>query len=230
MALIKCPECGRENVSDSAEMCPSCGYGIKAHFELIKEAEEKKRLEDERLEAEKEKIVEQKKIEDEVDIVARKTSTLKFLREKEKNEKSSVLKIGIWSMAWTILLILCFMASENGSLGILIVIAFFCGGLGWFVFLSDWITLNTTREDIYVAERDMGKYDKRIEQRRQNEIAIAQKAAQQQAIKHPKCPNCGSNNTQRISTANRATSIAMTGLASSKIGKQYECKKCKHKW
>lgn len=26
MSLIKCPECGRENVSDTAEMCPNCGY------------------------------------------------------------------------------------------------------------------------------------------------------------------------------------------------------------
>lgn len=32
MALIKCPECGKENVSDSAEVCPNCGYGIKKHF------------------------------------------------------------------------------------------------------------------------------------------------------------------------------------------------------
>lgn len=39
MALINCPECGKENVSDTAEMCPSCGYGIKAHFEKIKEKE-----------------------------------------------------------------------------------------------------------------------------------------------------------------------------------------------
>lgn len=38
MALIKCPECGRENVSDSAESCPNCGYGIKAHFKKSKEA------------------------------------------------------------------------------------------------------------------------------------------------------------------------------------------------
>lgn len=33
MALIKCPECGKENVSDSAESCPECGYNIKAYFE-----------------------------------------------------------------------------------------------------------------------------------------------------------------------------------------------------
>ena len=42
MALIKCPECGRENVSDSAEMCPDCGYGIKAHFEKVKFEEEER--------------------------------------------------------------------------------------------------------------------------------------------------------------------------------------------
>lgn len=42
MALIKCPECGRENVSDSAEACPGCGYGIKAHFERIKQEEDEK--------------------------------------------------------------------------------------------------------------------------------------------------------------------------------------------
>lgn len=35
MALIKCPECGREKVSDKAESCPGCGYGIKEHFENV---------------------------------------------------------------------------------------------------------------------------------------------------------------------------------------------------
>jgi len=53
MALIKCPECGRENVSDKAEMCPDCGYGIKAHFDEIereKEAERKKLEEEKEME------------------------------------------------------------------------------------------------------------------------------------------------------------------------------------
>lgn len=36
MALIICPECRRENVSDSAEACPNCGYGIKAHYEKVR--------------------------------------------------------------------------------------------------------------------------------------------------------------------------------------------------
>lgn len=38
MALVKCPECGKE-VSDSAEACHNCGYGIKVHFEKTEEEE-----------------------------------------------------------------------------------------------------------------------------------------------------------------------------------------------
>lgn len=38
MALIKCPECGKENVSDTAETCPECGYNIKKYVtETMKE-------------------------------------------------------------------------------------------------------------------------------------------------------------------------------------------------
>lgn len=44
MALIKCPECGKENVSDSAEACPDCGYGIKAHFDIIKKQQQKQEI------------------------------------------------------------------------------------------------------------------------------------------------------------------------------------------
>lgn len=44
MALVKCPECGRGNVSDSAEACPDCGYGLKAHFEKIRKEQEEQRI------------------------------------------------------------------------------------------------------------------------------------------------------------------------------------------
>ena len=29
MALVNCPDCGKMNVSDTAEHCPECGYAIK---------------------------------------------------------------------------------------------------------------------------------------------------------------------------------------------------------
>lgn len=58
-----------------------------------------------------------------------------------------------------------------------------------------------------------------------------EQAESQQKSTGPKCPNCGSTvNIQRISTASRAVSVFAFGLASSKIGKQYQCNSCKHKW
>lgn len=44
------------------------------------------------------------------------------------------------------------------------------------------------------------------------------------------CPVCGSHVVKKLTTADRAVSVAAWGLASGKIGKQYECKKCGHKW
>ena len=35
MSLVKCPECGKENVSDKATNCPDCGFPIAEHFSGI---------------------------------------------------------------------------------------------------------------------------------------------------------------------------------------------------
>ena len=53
---------------------------------------------------------------------------------------------------------------------------------------------------------------------------------QSQQANTPKCPTCGSTNVKHISTLNRAVSIGVFGLFSSKIGKNYECLDCKSKW
>ena len=75
MALIKCPECGRENVSDSAEACPDCGYGIKAHFEKIRKEEERKEQEEKKKQKRQEEI---KKIEMPIKPNAKTTYILAF--------------------------------------------------------------------------------------------------------------------------------------------------------
>ena len=56
MALVKCPECGRENVSDSAESCPDCGFNIKDHFIRIQQI-------DDMIKKKKEEIKEARKVE-----------------------------------------------------------------------------------------------------------------------------------------------------------------------
>lgn len=42
MALVSCPECRREKVSQSATCYPSCGYDIKAHFNRIQRIEKQR--------------------------------------------------------------------------------------------------------------------------------------------------------------------------------------------
>lgn len=70
------------------------------------------------------------------------------------------------------------------------------------------------------------------ETRRGQERYKAQQQAEQIRLsKLPECPICKSkNNVRRISSLDRGVSVAMVGLASSKIGKQYECTRCRHKF
>lgn len=65
MALIKCPECGKE-ISEYADSCPNCGYSIKDYFEKKKQEKKQKELEKEReerkkQEEEKERLQDEKK-------------------------------------------------------------------------------------------------------------------------------------------------------------------------
>lgn len=52
----------------------------------------------------------------------------------------------------------------------------------------------------------------------------------QENLAKPHCPTCGSTDVQPISTVKRVASTAVMGIASSTIGKSYECKKCGYKW
>lgn len=44
MALVVCPECGRKNVSDSAETCPECGFPVKSYYDNLKLEKEKQEI------------------------------------------------------------------------------------------------------------------------------------------------------------------------------------------
>ena len=46
----------------------------------------------------------------------------------------------------------------------------------------------------------------------------------------PSCPTCHSRNIKKISAFNRATSIHLWGIFSSKINKQFACNNCGYKW
>ena len=257
MALVKCPECGREKVSDSAEACPDCGYGVKAHFEKVRQEEEQKRKEEERRKQEEEqkaleeqsrlehermlqehpeiaKEIKEKEIEDArkklEEAQAKQDALIKRLKEEKRTEIKITALVVLWSVFWTIVCMWSFSASEHGSLGLLIAIAFFCAVGGWAVLILTSGSVDRMESDIQTASRSVEEYQKVLDARLAYRKMQSEKLKAEEALKHPKCPNCGSTNTHIISTLNRAISIEAFGLASSKIGKQYECKRCKHKW
>lgn len=182
MALIKCPECGRENVSDTAESCPECGYGIKAHFDIERTRELNKKIHEQRL-----------------NNVA--------MPEKPKYDYSFLFLIPI------------------GLCG-------FVFGAGFGVVLTAIFTIVAIAAITSNYNRAEEKYNKAMEdfKKFKKEEVYKQEMKEIEEKYKPKCPKCNSTKIKTISTLNRATSVAIAGLASSKIGKQYECETCKHKW
>ena len=80
--------------------------------------------------------------------------------------------------------------------------------------------------------KDNPLFDENIYEQREGKEKLLQQASldKQKEQNTPKCPTCGSTNVKHISTLNRAASIGVFGLFSSKIGKNYECLNCKMKW
>lgn len=56
------------------------------------------------------------------------------------------------------------------------------------------------------------------------------KAILEEQSRVAKCPSCGSSNVSKIGAINRAVSIQIWGLASSKIGKTHKCNNCGTTW
>ena len=83
-----------------------------------------------------------------------------------------------------------------------------------------------------VTERE--RFDKEEERRREAERQAREKKEEEvrrrRIAENLKCPICGSRDVERIGTGSRVASVAMVGIASGKIGKQYRCKSCKHMW
>lgn len=186
MSLIKCPECGKEKVSDSAESCPECGYGIKAHFDKIKREETAKRIQQRRM-----------------DLI-------------EMPQKPKFSKVGICLGFLFFLFSLIGMLVKDYEMMLMEAI-----GIG-IIALITLLQYSSDYKRYKTALTDFEQY-KRDEIRRQD-IEIAKEASK------IRCPQCGSSDTKKITTSDRMASTAMFGVASSKIGKQYECKSCGHKW
>lgn len=205
MALVKCPECGRENVSDSAEMCPNCGYGIKKHYEDIKETQE---------EEERNKQLEEAR---QIDLEIR----AQYVDIPSHRPIMTAWQVGsVVAIVLGVLMIIC----ESWILAIILI------GFGAIMFYSEMDNLHT-RQKIYDDNiHDPDAYRKAIVRQQDIEEAVMQIARNMNTNTSGhgvKCPYCSSANVKKISAASRAMSVSALGAASGKIGKQWHCNNCK---
>lgn len=226
MALVKCPECGRERVSDSAEACPDCGYGIKAHFEKIKQEEEERRKKEELHKLEEKRRKEREQLEEER--AKEEKAMLDSMPAPTKPFPWQPL-IGVFWGAMAILMFCC----DSFFMGL--VMSFFA-----FIFIVGGYSNYQDKKRIYeISLQDMerAKREALALERINQAIAAKQNAKIMNAVNPFKeikngvrCPMCGKNAGKEISTINRAISVAAVGLASGKIGKQYKCSSCGYMW
>lgn len=236
MALINCPECGREKVSDSAESCPDCGYGIKAHFEKIRLEEEikKKKNAQERMRITTDKA--KQRADDEA-----KRAYDKCVKAIPKPNKPKISLLGLLIGGLICLIGSCQLRTDEwdreysirhsngdpifyGWVFLIIGIAVLCFVIYLFI---------KQKERYNLAETDLSAYQNMVMKERVEQAENMKRQAEAERIRlanAPKCPMCNSTNIEKISTASRAISVATVGLASGKIGKQYKCKNCKHMW
>lgn len=81
-----------------------------------------------------------------------------------------------------------------------------------------------------IAVNDKDAYRRKIaEEYYPTEIRKIQQRAANTKIdaNRPRCPYCGSYDVEKLSFSSRAASVAMVGILSQKIGKQWKCKHCK---
>ena len=233
MALINCPECGKE-ISDKSTQCIHCGFplsAIKKEEQTTKEIVSNTQNTVAYSSYDVEYIENITSKEDDKDIDLRQIQDCII----EKYDKA-IFNTSITSMVFCVTFIITFyLAFDIGFSSILLDII--ASVLGLFSVLVI-ITARSYFNGRNLAKSNIKEYIKSKYAKDYNVLSLIEKQKkaeeerkkQQWKYEHPECPICKSHNTRRITTASRAVSVATVGLASSKIGKQYECLTCKHKW
>lgn len=227
MALVQCPNCGRKGVSDSIIGCPGCGYNIKRYFDNLSPEEKKSR----ELEFEKQKQELKQKREREAKEQLAKTKSQ--LQERKKKADRTLylwlipLLIGIFVLVGVFTLPFIYPNAEYKGLGWIALLALVDIFFSTANYVSSWHDGSKAIEDLHNLENGMAEYENGRKRRADAVLKQLEIDRGKRSLNHPVCPICGSNNTGRISTLNRGVSVAMTGFASSKIGKQWHCNNCK---
>lgn len=209
MALIKCPECGKENVSDSAQSCPSCGFGIKDYYSKERASEHKDTTRENR------DVLAIEKANNE------KNKRLDNVKMPEKPSKGRYIFAGI----------VCAFMALVGWFGVVEELGFI-----WLVIAVIFTLLAVFSPIAYKDEQQKYRqsvenpqeYRERViaeEDRKRAEAIRQARLESMNASISPRCPKCGS---PYISTVNRGYSIVWGFIGSGTA--MNVCQKCGHKW
>ncbi len=219
--LIKCPEC-KNDVSEYANKCPICGCPIeiiKNQNNQTKDIETKIK----NLEKENKKITEAEEFQRVLDVTK---------IPKSKPHINAFLIMGIIM----ILADISFMVMMIGDIdGTLIFYSICLIVVGIIIFLVGRSSLKESQK-IYDEYKDDPEEYRRIlamktyrnikSQENAKERAKERKQSKAYTVSQVKCPYCNSMNTKKLSATSKAGSVAMFGLMSNKVGKQWHCNSC----
>ena len=155
-------------------------------------------------------------------------------RFKSKTSISSIVVGFVVIAALVGLAVLCigFLPNLFAIILLLFDLLLLCGTA--YALYSSWKESSLLRKNPEEYVRYIEKQEQKIkeaQERSQKEQIKRDAIREEELSKLPVCPICGKkDNVKRLSSFNRSASIAVKGLASAKIGKQYECTYCKHLW
>lgn len=219
MALINCPECGRNNVSDSAGACPGCGFDLKSYSEKIKAEARRQRLEEDRaVHAEEIKNKERERLEEE----ARKKQIMieRIAQNIEVPRKKPIINSGIMAgIGFVFLGGLVLYGNEHsaeGSMGLPgVLLLCLCAFFAVLLFKDGRDTLRKNWElyDKYAADEDEyrrilaeieynNQQNKAAQKQASDEIRKSIRDQKQQSkawAAAARCPKCGSSSVSTIS-------------------------------
>ena len=202
MALIKCPECGKE-VSDQAKICVSCGFDITEYLLKMRIDMENNYFE-ERHKRERQEIYDNIKIPDKPLIVQRITMFLVLL----------VVNIGLPRL-------LCGGINNNFWL-----IFFLFTSILLYFYVKIIREYFQSLSDFKLAKEDFDLYRDIVLKRKFTSRGISY--ISNKTV--PKCPTCGSASVEQIKNTSRIAHAAAFGLHSNTARSQFKCSNCGYKW
>ena len=250
MALIQCPEC-RKSVSETAETCPNCGFAIKNHVLKQKIADQQKKEEEaSRIYAEKRQQLTQEYAQYTFE-PPNMTKSYVFIGVCAfftclfiiclllsfgiiQGDGSNPVGLLIFTLVFVIITALC--ASQSYKTQKPEYAAYKKDPEAYKKAHAKRVALtpeqNKEIEQKLSAEREQLQREFALLESLRKELNPTPTVNVRPEVKSnvQRCPHCNSTKIRHISTANRMVSVAAVGLASGKIGKQFECLNCKYKW